>query len=694
MAIRRFALALLVAAASLPATAQMLKWESPSPYALEEFRLGIQSFQRGYFNESILSLEKALAASPDDPLILSWLARSYYRSGLDLTAAEQWQRILDSGIVSPYVSGRIEFLKASRTLEGTRADRETLIESGSIPNMAGKLRTFLRPSWISPAADGSFWLTAFGSDELLRFDVNGVILARLKGPIGGLDRPFCAIPREGGGFFVSEYGLDSIAVLAADGSLVKRFGGKGRGDGKLLGPQYLCRDVDGYLYVSDYGNRRIAKFDPEGQFVLSFGTAAYGFPGLSEPTGVASLDGQVFVADARSKAVFAFDRDGNYKRTLAFGALEKPEGIAAYGADSLIVADSGRILALDVRTEEMTILYTGQERRNRLLCAVPDANGNVIACDFDLSRIAILSAASSVYSGFDVNVLRVNADRFPSVDAEVLVRDNRGNPISGLVQRNFYVTEQIPKIEQRIEGTRSVPYETYSAQAVPSLEILETAGQQSSLDSIILFDPTALLRAEARSASDPLVSAMEAIGDRGSLSSVYAGKAPSYEGPAEPAVLFKKFLGQATQEGFRLDLGLRLAASKLATSPNRRAVFYVTSGFIGEESFRGYSLSESAAFLANNGISFFVLILGRGKADPALEYLAARSDGQTISLGRPKGIADIVDSLATAPSGRYVLRFMSQADSDFGKAYLPFAVEAYLMKKSGRDECGFFAPLK
>jgi DNA-binding beta-propeller fold protein YncE len=695
MKLRRPALAALsLLIIGIPLSAQMLKWESSSPGALEAFRLGTQSFQRGFFNESILSLEKALAASPEDPLILSWLARSYYRSGLDLTAAEQFQRIIDKGIISPYVSGRIEFLKASRSLAGTQEPKEGLIESGAIKNSVGAATNFLRPSWISPDTDGSFWLTSFGSDELLKIDPNGVILARLKGPIGGLDRPFCAIRRQGGGFFVSEYGLDSVAILKEDGSLIKRFGGKGRGDGQLLGPQYLCQDQDGYLYVSDYGNRRICKFDPDGQYVLSFGKAQDGFAGLSAPTGVACSGEQIFVADAFKKAIYVFDRDGNFRQILLSEGLKKPEGLTVYKGNSLLVADTGSVLSIDTLSQESTLLYNGPEKKNRILCAALDANGDVIACDFDLSRITVLSPESSIYTGLNVNVLRVNAERFPLVDAEVLVQDNRSQPISGLNKRNFYVTEQIPRTEQRTEGKKIVAYRTYTAQAVPTFDVIQAQSSAPGLDTAIVMDPTQAMKVEARAASDALSDAFASMGAKGQLSYVYAGKVPAYEGALSPALILKKYLVQGVASDFRLDLGLRLAASKLVVSDTRRAIFYVTTGSIGDTSFKGYSLSETAAYLANNNIFFYVIMLGRGTPDPALDYLAAQTGGQVVALSRPKGMGDLVEDLATRPYGRYIIRFTSQAESEYGQAYLPFAVETYLMKRSGRDEFGFFAPLK
>jgi len=62
--------------------------------AQDEFRRGIQAYNRFGFNEAILSFEKALSYKPAEPLILEWLGRAYYRSGLEETALRQWQEAI------------------------------------------------------------------------------------------------------------------------------------------------------------------------------------------------------------------------------------------------------------------------------------------------------------------------------------------------------------------------------------------------------------------------------------------------------------------------------------------------------------------------------------------------------------------------------------------------------------------------
>ena len=62
--------------------------------AAELFRIGLESYNRFAFNETILSLEQALSFLPDEPLLLDYLGRAYYRSGLERIALRQWQAAL------------------------------------------------------------------------------------------------------------------------------------------------------------------------------------------------------------------------------------------------------------------------------------------------------------------------------------------------------------------------------------------------------------------------------------------------------------------------------------------------------------------------------------------------------------------------------------------------------------------------
>ncbi|MFP4566532.1 MAG: 6-bladed beta-propeller, partial [Spirochaetaceae bacterium] len=127
-------------------------------------------------------------------------------------------------------------------------------------------------------------------------------------------------------------------------------------------------------------------------------------------------------------------------------------------------------------------------------------------------------------------------------------------------------------------------------------------------------------------------------------------------------------------------------------SREHRGIVFVTNGELGQGAFRNYGLQELAALLRNNHIRFYVVYVTRGARDDALEYLSSASGGDSMFLYRDDGISGIVDELADHPSGRYTLRVSSGSDTDFGRAYIPLEVEAYLIRRSGRDEAGYFGP--
>jgi hypothetical protein len=141
-------------------------------------------------------------------------------------------------------------------------------------------------------------------------------------------------------------------------------------------------------------------------------------------------------------------------------------------------------------------------------------------------------------------------------------------------------------------------------------------------------------------------------------------------------------------------MGLRLAATDLLGGAQKRSVVYVGTGSLGDLAFEQYSLSELAAYLANNSVIFNAVIVGGAPPSAEVLYLANETGGQALSLFRPEGIREMIESVAGAPSGLYTISFRSELHSDFGRAWMPIEAEVYLMERSGRDIAGYFAPLE
>ena len=132
--------------------------------AAEEFRIGIHAYNRYAFNEAILSFERALAFRPGEAIILDWLGKAYYRSGLENTALRQWRAALDAygrnsgpGMV---VANRIETVANRRLLFPVANDDVRYIESGRYPGRYEENVLYRQPTAVLPQSDGSAWVVA------------------------------------------------------------------------------------------------------------------------------------------------------------------------------------------------------------------------------------------------------------------------------------------------------------------------------------------------------------------------------------------------------------------------------------------------------------------------------------------------------------------------------------------------------
>jgi hypothetical protein len=218
--------------------------------------------------------------------------------------------------------------------------------------------------------------------------------------------------------------------------------------------------------------------------------------------------------------------------------------------------------------------------------------------------------------------------------------------------------------------------------------------QASDISILVERSPgTAALRDDLAAAVRDINDALNGAGGR-IVSLISAGPQPRRE--RIDTSLNSAARGSASDYDprWRFDMGLRLAATDLLPGAKKRAVVFVTSGGLGELAFEQYSLSELAAYMANNSIVFNAVVVGGRPAAEDIRYLCRETGGEVLPLYRPEGIRDIIQSLAAHPSGAYTISYRSQLSPDFGRAYLPVEVEVYLMERSGRDGTGYFPPLE
>lgn len=646
-------------------------------FAAEEFRRGVQAFYKGSFNDAIVQFEKALSYMPNDNLILEWLGKAYYKAGMEGTALSYWQIASDNGYGGLLLNNKIEVVKERRITGDSQDKLMRLSESGSFEgNVNGNL-IFSGPLSILPDYDGSFWVTAYGSNELLKITLNGKVIERITGPLTGFDRPLDIIRLNDGNLLISESAGDRLALLNEKGKFIKYIGSRGRGVGNLVGPQYLALDSMGRIYVSDYGNRRIDVFDADGNGLYYFGQKNGDFPGLKCPTGIAVLGDSLFVADEDTGCIYEFDRSGNYIRDLVEkDTFDKPEALK-YWNGSLIVSDRNRIVSVDISTGSIFEYAKTGNAPSRVTAAVPDINNNIIAADFTANEIYIMSKVQELVGGLFVQIEQIDASRFPEVTVEVKVENRHRQPVVGLDLENFYFTE--------------------NKRTVSNLQFIGSAANNSYADITIIIDRSNSMNKYSGEIESAVKEIAASMNGRGTLRVLSAGAIPVTEYTGSPdgvADFTMAALKTPASKTVPADLAIRLAANELINAAKKRAIILISDGSVTESTFAKYTLTELSAYLNNNSIDFSFIQVSQGAVSREYDYLLNNTSGQEYYVFRPEGLGSIISDIIKIPQGTYQLKYVSALQKNYGQTYLPIETEVYLMNRSGRDESGYFSPLE
>lgn len=643
----------------------------------EEFRWGVEAFHKGYLNESILSLKRSLSYQPENPLTRIWLARAYIQSGFEDAGLSELKGVLNAGVRDIFLQSWVELLETGRGLRRELQPPPRWVFVAEIEGTQGETVLFKGPTVVRSRSDGTFYVVSYVKNEILLLDVNGVLVRSLRGGLAGFDHPFDIIEGENGSFYVSEFRGDRVALCSSNGNKIRVFGSKGRAPGSLLGPQYLARDEAGNIYVSEYGNRRISKFDNEGTFLTTFGERTEFFEGFTAPAGILVKEDQVYVADMEKKQLLVFDTNGNYLNTLLKGRLIRPEGLTRMG-NRILIADGNRLVSYDVETDTLQPVVEYGAQAKRILLADLDANGNILAGDFDANAVHILSELSGMYSGLSVRVQRIDASSHPEVYLDVRVTDRFGNPIVGLNGSNFLITER----RSRVGKT----------------EFLFASHRDNRFEIAVLVERS-LKALEAREILGRVAQELGRIFQgRGNFRVISASSVPSvtFKPQDRWELLPIRIMDSspAYSDRWAFDLGARLAITEIMPSRFRKAILYLTTGELTSTSFQNFGLTETVGYMRNNGVVFYPLYIQNETISRELEFLARETGGKSYRFSDPQGISPLVSDLRQQKEGVYVLKYTSREDTDFGRRYIPVEVETQLIRRSGREEIGYFGPLK
>jgi DNA-binding beta-propeller fold protein YncE len=166
-----------------------------------------------------------------------------------------------------------------------------------------------------------------------------------------------------GNLYVADTRNHRIQKFDSNGQFLATLGSAGSGDGQFnfvwgdpnheLPGAGLAFDAQGNLYVTDMGNVRVQKFDKDGNFLAKWGSQGTGDGQFTRPFDLA-LDpqGNVYVIDDRSTPkgrIQKFDGNSNFLARFGEGLFADPGLIAVDKQGNIYVPDvaRGTILKLD-----------------------------------------------------------------------------------------------------------------------------------------------------------------------------------------------------------------------------------------------------------------------------------------------------------------------------------------------------------
>ena len=646
-------------------------------FAAEEFRRGVQAYYRGAYSESVMLFEKALSYLPEESLILDWLGKACYKDGKTTAALQQWDLAKEKGYGGLLLQNRIDVIQNRRITGDSFEDFQRYVEAGSILGAKDDTLFFSQPISLLANNDGSYWVCAYGSNELLKIDGNGLIETRVRGPLVGFDRPFALHRNAQGGIILSEYAADKLTILDENGNFLFSFGEKGRKPGQLLGPQYLAQDSKNNIFVTDFGNKRISVFDDTGKFLYTI-SKTKNFSGFKAPGGIAIIDNRLYVADIITGAIYTFDTVGNYIDILVpEKTLQNPESLSVWN-NFLLVADQTKVKLIDTLTGSIKEIASIGNIPGKLTAAVVDANENIVATDIAHNEIYVLTKMSELVQGYFIEIDKVNAEKFPHVVMDISVSNRNGTPVVGLKENNFYITEEkFPVTNLKFEGS---------------------GNNNTKADIVLVIDQNASDSQFAEGINAAVQEIAKSMKGQGTLTLISAGNLPVIEYQGNP-IGCEKFsvtkLKNTSEKNKSLDIALRLAGNTLLKGgEEKKAIVFITTGITNETAFSRYSLQDVTSFLKYNRIGFQIINLDKTSNDSSLSYLTTKLSGKSWYVFRPEGLKDVYKTIIEKKLGTYRLSFDSVLPTNFGRAYLPLETEIYVLNRSGREETGYFAPLE
>ncbi len=286
--------------------------------------------------------------------------------------------------------------------------------------------SFHSPARLAVDADDRVYITDPLKGRIVVRDSEGRVVHEQK----GLGFPNSVAVDGQGRIYVGDKASGAVTVHTPDWEPLFTLG---QGHGEFAQPGDIAIDrATGHAYVTDTNAHRVKVYGSDGQWLRSFGEQGSGNGQFNHPSGVYVTADAVLVADQGNRRIQRFDPDGNFCAVLARRRVNYPQGIWVDGSERILVADAfqGNVRVLDQNGLELD--HIG---------GFGDAKGDMrIPLDLAMDRFGRLFVSSA--NGARVDMFGVSAYTDPEVYVPATVditpkqldRAQTGITVTGLIE--------------------------------------------------------------------------------------------------------------------------------------------------------------------------------------------------------------------------------------------------------------------
>lgn len=644
-----------------------------SIYIERQFKSGYYFYTRKKYPAAINFFDRVLTADPHHHLSRIWLGQSYYMAGFVKNALTEWQVALNLGAGGNLLRSKINSLYHMQGNEKKLSYKTPYIFLKQVKGFRNKKGYFVRPTGVAVDKNNNMVIAGFQSGTLAFLDPNG----KLKTVIdSGLKRPYDIALAPDGSFIVSDFGADIILRFNSNGDQLASFGGFGYTDGKLSGPEGVWCNPDGTIFVVDSGNSRIQKFSKDGKFLMKFGSKGRDDGEFFRPADVAAAaDGRLFVSDTGNKRIQVFDPSGNWLQTIGTNLLRDPRGLTFLDKHRLAVADGeGGVVVYNRRDGSWNRIESlpGKVRRAVGLCK--DSNNLLYITDFDDFNVNLFIPERLKYVNLDIRINRTLQHDFPAVQHYVTVRDRNGEPIIGLNRDNFRIYER--------------------GNLVPDLTLTPVWRHPKRIAAVFLVDKSLKMKPHQESMQRVMRGMLEKFGGRDKVQVITFGDDVFIAQKFISNVLSPLNGAKKGKFSSRSSLGraFYLAVTELFQYSYRPAVVLFTAADFSDSSYNPYGFTTCMNYARNNDVPVYTVLFEQGKDKTRLEQLSKQTGGLTFDALTSNSVTDLREIILKRPTARYALYYRSSAANRERGHYREFSVELKYRGLFGYDKFGYYIP--